>query len=271
MICGSTSVARDRNGLMRGVHMKIYIATHKDFVSEVPEIYEPILVGSDINQSSSPIKKDNIGDNISSKNPYYCELTALYWMWKNETADIQGLVHYRRFFSGIDVRGSLFGLLTKSEILHYLENHDVILIRPYQFKERSVGEQYKAFHLDKDLQAMKQLINTRCPDYSAAFEQVMQGNKLIRYNMFVARKPLVQDYCSWLFPLLFELEESIDPASYDNYQKRVFGFLAERLFTVWLMKNKPKTKYLPVRNIGRRGRSYSLRLWLAAVLRRIAA
>ncbi len=44
---------------------------------------------------------DMTGDNISEKNPIYCELTGLYWMWKNmiirgAKEDYYGLYQYRR-------------------------------------------------------------------------------------------------------------------------------------------------------------------------------
>ena len=51
-----------------------------------------------------------------------------------------------------------------------------------------------------------------------------------------------EQYCEWLFHILLKLECQIDISNYDVYQKRVFGFLAERLFNVWLVKNQLKVK-----------------------------
>lgn len=73
----------------------IYMITHKS-VDYIPNGITPLFVGDGTNEDS--YIRDNIGDNISNKNKNYCELTALYWMWKNSNADILGLCHYRRFF-----------------------------------------------------------------------------------------------------------------------------------------------------------------------------
>lgn len=41
---------------------------------------------------------DNTGDNISDRNRQMCELTAMYWIWKNADAEVVGIEHYRRRF-----------------------------------------------------------------------------------------------------------------------------------------------------------------------------
>lgn len=76
----------------------IYVITHKSFDdSKIEQTYHRILhVGTNKNYKSWYLK-DNTGDNISSKNANYCELTGLYWIWKNSNEpadDIDGLVHY---------------------------------------------------------------------------------------------------------------------------------------------------------------------------------
>ena len=45
-------------------------------------MYIPVQVGSALNPPL-PYIGDDTGDNISERNPYFCELTGLYWAWKN--------------------------------------------------------------------------------------------------------------------------------------------------------------------------------------------
>ena len=56
----------------------------------------------------------------------------------------------------------------------------------------------------------------------------------------------MDQYCEWLFDILKKLESKVDISDYDNYQQRIYGFLAERLLNVYCKHNKLKIKYLPV-------------------------
>ena len=79
---------------------KIIVCAHKkDFVMD-NELYMPLQVGKAIAKVDLGFQGDDTGDNISAKNPNYCELTGLYWAWKNLDADYIGLAHYRRHFKG---------------------------------------------------------------------------------------------------------------------------------------------------------------------------
>lgn len=81
------------------MEIKIIVCYHKsgNYISN--DIYLPIHVGKSLSKYDLPIKGDNTGDNISCLNSLYCELTGLYWAWKNVDADYVGLCHYRRFFT----------------------------------------------------------------------------------------------------------------------------------------------------------------------------
>ena len=79
-------------------NIKIIVATHKEYNMPSDDIYLPVQVGAE-GKKDLGYQKDNIGNNISKKNPFFCELTGLYWAWKNLKADYIGLAHYRRHFS----------------------------------------------------------------------------------------------------------------------------------------------------------------------------
>ena len=87
--------------------VKILVACHKKDVMATQYPYEPIHVGKDLHLDIDlGIITDNTGDNISNKNASYCELTAMYWAWKNlKDVDVIGLCHYRRYFSFSNAEG----------------------------------------------------------------------------------------------------------------------------------------------------------------------
>ena len=66
----------------------------------------------------------------------------------------------------------------------------------------------------------------------------MHQNKIRLFNMFIGKKEIMNEYFSWLFTILGYVESKIDIREYSDYQKRVFGYLSERLFNVWINHNK---------------------------------
>lgn len=240
---------------------KILVCCHKkgQFVSNEP--YTPIQVGKSISDTDLGILGDDTGDNISFKNENYCELTGLYWAWKNlKDVDIIGLCHYRRYFDFHRVCDKCkpytcfpvnsydaVDFSVPHEFLEKIEKGDVIVPRKHNLRT-SLYLDFCEWHYSKDIKALDQIIERTQTDVfkKAYFKVVHQGNHLFPYNMFIMRKHSFDNYCSWLFPILSDFESSVDMTGYDNEQKRLFGYVAERLFNVWLFAQGSRVVELPV-------------------------
>ncbi len=235
------------------MNIKILVATHKKYWMPKDDIYIPLHVGRDGKADLGYIG-DNSGENISAKNANYCELTGLYWSWKNIKCDYIGLCHYRRYFAAENIHISnaekkKAAILHRTDYEKLLQKYDVILPVKRNYYIETVRSQYEHAHNKCDLDEAERIIQELYPKYSEAFEKVMGRTKLHILNMFVMKKQLFDEYCSWLFSILFELEKRIDVTNYSQYEARVFGFISERLFNVWLEKQQLKVKEMPVINL----------------------
>ena len=220
------------------MNIKIIVATHKKYWMPTDRIYVPIHVGAAINQNDFGYIKDNTGDNISHKNANYCELTALYWAWKNLSADYVGMVHYRRYFSKRNVFSSKKNrIIDKKTIESLLADSPVIVPKPRNYWIETNYSQYSHAHHAIDLDTTRIIIQEKYPKYIKAYDDVMEATKGHRFNMFIMRKDYFNNYCEWLFDILFELENRLDISSYSKNDARVFGFVSERLLDVWLNTN----------------------------------
>ena len=224
--------------------MKIFVVCHKDVVCPSKRGYAPVSVGklSESNREDL-LYRDNSGDNISLKNCNYSELTALYWIWKNCNEDIVGLVHYRRFFANYSLWKTV---LSEKRIRKILNGKDIIIPKARvmdvtgQLPEQTIWEHFEKWHNINDLIQTREIIREKYPEYINSFEEVCSKKNIWPYNMMICKKELFDEYCQWLFDILFELEKRIDISSYDWYQKRVFGFISERLLNVWITHNQLK-------------------------------
>jgi hypothetical protein len=177
-------------------------------------------------------------------------LTALYWLWKNYRCDadsIVGLVHYRRFF-GYPSMTSVFRkeIISKDEVYAQMADTDMLIPQGRYYREGLYG-QYAKSHVLSDLDA--------CLDYlrdkhwlTDALEQRFKAEKSAAIcNMLITRKVLFDEYCSWLFSVLFAVAPALHLADRDSYQRRGMGFLSERLFNLWLWsKSDIKVTELPI-------------------------
>lgn len=229
------------------MEIKVVVAAHKPYRMPEDGVYVPLQVGA---SGKAPIRapggsadflRDDAGDCISGRNPNWCELTGLYWAWKNLDADVLGLVHYRRHFRGAR------GIATGAELAALFDSGvEAVLPKKRNYFIETTYSQYVHAHHREDLDATREIVAERDPSGLACFDAAMRSTKGHRFNMFVMRRPLFDEYCAWLFGILFELEKRLDISGYSDYDARVFGFVAERLLDVWLAERRPRTAELPV-------------------------
>ncbi len=218
--------------------IKIIVATHKKYWMPDDPMYLPVHVGA-AGKESIGYQRDDDGENISAKNPNYCELTGLYWAWKNLNADYIGLAHYRRHYSN----GKRFGekkekVVDSAEMEKKLNEADILLPTPRNYWIETNYSQYAHAHHAIDLDTTRDILKEKYPQYIAAWDSSMKKTIGHRFNMFVMKREYFDQYCEWLFDVLFELEKRLDISTYNKYDSRVFGFVSERLLDVWIETNQ---------------------------------
>ena len=221
--------------------MAVYMAVHKDVRLPSLEGYVPLQVGAALHPPLLYLG-DNTGIHISEKNPHYCERTGLFWIWQNARDSYKGLVHYRRFFTH---RGRV---VEEGKIRELLQIYDVILPRPEPLRETAWQEFCLHSGHEKDLVLTRQAVEMVSADMLPAFDRVMDGRSLHLYNMLIASAATFDAYCRWLFAVLTQVEQRVDMTDYTPYQRRLYGFLGERLLNVWVAHHHLKVCTLPVKN-----------------------
>lgn len=215
-------------------HLHIAVAAHKHYWMPQNKLYSPIQVGA-LGKESLGWTRDDTGEHISQKNRTYCELTALYWLWKNVDAEIYGLAHYRRYLAaGFPLHKKQNQILTSTQIAKYMQKTDILLPKKRYYWIETNESHYLHAHNAQDLIITQKALATICPDALPAWERVMHQRSGHRFNMFLMRKACFHEYCTWLFPVLTHVEAKLDISGYSNKDQRVFGYLAERLLDVWL-------------------------------------
>ena len=230
--------------------IKIFIATHKPCLLPEQDCYVPIHVGAKgkdsisyeqcgINKEGTLIR-DDAGDNISEKNPYYCELTATYYIWKNIKADVVGLCHYRRYFSSKknigDDEQPFKNILSSGEISCLMENNDIVVPKTNKYFIETLYSHYShtldGSHLDIAREVMAKIY----PQDLKYLDAIYSKTNGSMYNMCIMKKDMFDAYCQWIFNLLAGVEEQIDVSNLSAFQARSFGRVSEILMNVWILK-----------------------------------
>lgn len=208
--------------------VKVFTMTHKTCETPQDGMYIPLHVGRALSKDLGYLG-DHTGDHISFKNPYYSELTGLYWIWKNvKTQDYVGLCHYRRYL--INAQEQIF---TEQELLQLLAEYDIITTKKLKLNV-SYYDGYAVNHHQKDLEETGKVIKELFPEYYDDYERIVRDNYTYFGNIMITTKAILDEYAEWLFTVFFEVEKRIDIDSYDDYHKRVYGFISEILLLVWV-------------------------------------
>jgi len=219
--------------------IKIIVATHKKYEMPKDNMYLPVHVGRQ-GKDDLGYQGDNEGENISEKNPFYCELTGLYWAWKNLNSEYIGLAHYRRNFVQKKGKNKFECIASKEFIDEKLDKVDVILPKKRKLYIETIYSHYKHTMYVEPLDEARKIIDEKYNDYLQYFDKKMKSRSGHMFNMCVMKKEILDEYCEWLFDILFELEKRIDPKQYSAFHARYLGRISERWLDVWIQKNGVK-------------------------------
>lgn len=260
-------------------NIKIFLSYHKDSVRISSEILTPIHVGRALASQETKDKLcdiigDDTGDNISSKNPNYCELTAQYWAWKNCDADYIGFMHYRRhlnfnvnmtfpencwgvisenFFSEQYIKK--FGL-SDDNISNIVCKYDIITVSPWSVcnaNSKNIYDHYKSSDKKlfiKDYDHALNILKKLYPNYTEDIDIYNNQNLGYFTNIFIMKKEIFNEYCEWLFNILFKLEKETDISTYDFQEARIYGYISEWLFGIFI-NHKYRTSNYKIKELQR--------------------
>ena len=229
--------------------IKIIVATHKKYQMPKEDIYLPLQVGAEKKEDLG-YRKDNEGENISEKNAFYCEITGLYWAWKNLNNDYIGIVHYRRYFSKAKKGKDKFeNIINRKEIENLLNDANVVLPKKRNYYIENLYSHYEHTMYIEPLLETGKIIEEKYPNYLEEFNKLKKRTSAHMFNMFIMKKEILDEYCKWLFNILFELEKRCNPTQYDKFHARYLGRISELLLDVWINTNNIEYKEIKVINM----------------------
>ena len=228
--------------------VKICVITHKLFWMPEHEVYLPLHVGkAEHPDLDLGYQGDDIGDNISLKNHRYCELTGIYWAWKNLDAEYIGFAQYRRHFMYKEKvkGGNASNVMTTGEAIAACEQAPIVVPVKRNYYVQTLAQHFLnySFAETDDLDNMRAAIEEVDASYLPAFDDVMTRRSGHMCNMFIMRRDLFDSYCKWLFSVMRNLDERIDPA-----RTRILGYFAEHMLDIW-MAHEGYDNYLELESV----------------------
>lgn len=242
----------------------IAVSCHKPTALPKAGAYLPIHAGAALAAEPIPgMQPDDEGDNISERNPRFCELTAQYWAWKHIEAEYVGICHYRRYFcfDGLEHEANDHAQIEVSDltpeaaaelrldddglIAQTVSRYDMIIPAQWDVRgvytpkgpKRNVAKHMIAYGLvTKDiLKALDRIVAKRQRAYRADLRDYLAGSRYIGYNCLIARRELFDELCAFEFDVLKAFDESYDFGGDIEAAKRVCGYLGEILFSTFVL------------------------------------
>lgn len=219
----------------------------------------PLYVGAYKNPANRIMYRDDMGIHISEKNDSYCELTGLYWIWKNCTDEYVGLVHYRRYFVKMSHKHAFFHrefvlhkknirILSTEELMNLISGRE-LLVKNSDYDFVSNKKRFQMVLGDELLGDLQAIIEQETPEYLLTYLNLLQEHRHFNCNMFFGKKEVIDSYCEWLFPILEALDEMHIIKYGDRYHHRELGYCGELLFKVWIEKNEVTYRIVDAVNI----------------------
>lgn len=243
-------------------NIKIYIISHKKAYFPPNAHLIPLQVGACAAKArlEGAVYDDDGRDNLSRLNAAYCELTGLYWMWKNDTSDYVGLFHYRRYLTlkkrcflprmndcqqfyyggGITDRFiRQMGFDGKEE--RFIRQFDIIIPQCSNLKRchmDSFYDLYKRAGYQKELDYTISVLLKKYPECKKYVDMCKNGSKGYHCNMFIMKRDLFEEYCEWLFLVIDEIYDTIKKIDTEVDKPRLIGYIAEFLTGVFMIRKK---------------------------------
>ncbi len=223
--------------------VKIIVGFHKPYRMPTDKMYLPLRLGAALEEDESDTRfgkvgasyeRDDTGDNISDLNRTFCELTGLYWAWKNVDADYIGLVHYRRYFRGRRKKNLSMSILKYEDIKDKLGTVKIFLPPKRRYFIETLYSHYAHTHEADHLKITRAVLAKKYPQYLPSCDRVYRRRSGYMFNMMIMEKELLDEYCNWLFDVLFILKDKISTEGLSDYQRRIFGRISEILNNIWL-------------------------------------
>ncbi|CAI3950695.1 LPS:glycosyltransferase (RfaJ) (PDB:1G9R) [Commensalibacter communis] len=247
--------------------ISLYVSYHNQCDLIKTNHFKPIQVGAANHQPLFPTElNDATGENISFKNKSFCELTAQYWAWKNDlTSEYIGFCHYRRHFifnPTNKIPSDIYGVVpypkiddtylkdigySDAALEAFLNNIDVVAPENWNvrnlYAQNNLEQYQRGENLDiNDYNICLEILKEKYPQYTEAAEKYNMSPYGYYTNMFIMKRHIFEDYSTWLFDILFELEQRINLDHKNLQEYRVFGYISEWLLGIYLTYLKTNKK-----------------------------